>query len=102
LITTTNHDTRFANMTLRMQSEQGFLDLEGSDDVTVGPASWIGERVTGLPGAHIGAGVVIAARVLKMRAAPDVVAVLVEAQWWTWPSDRVAQSRVLRDRHQQC
>ena len=113
LITTTNHDTRFANMMLRMHWEQGFRDLEGADDVTVGPASWIGDRVTVLPGAHIGAGVVIAAgsvvtrrsypdyavlagtpaRVLKMRAAPDVVAVLVEAQWWTWPSDRVARNR---------
>ena len=112
-MSTTNHDTRFANMMLRMHWEQGFLDLEGSDDVAIGPACWIGDRVTVLPGAQIGTGVVVAAgsvvtrrsypdyavlagtpaRVLRMRAAPEVVRVLVDAQWWTWPSERVARNR---------
>jgi hypothetical protein len=36
-------------MTLRTHWEQEFLDFEGSDDVTVGPAYWIGGRVTVLP-----------------------------------------------------
>ncbi|HEY2297777.1 MAG TPA: CatB-related O-acetyltransferase [Jatrophihabitans sp.] len=113
LVTTTNHDTRHANMMLRMHWQHGFVDLDAADDVRIGPACWIGDRVTVLGGANIGTGVVIAAgsvvtrgdypdysivagvpaRVLRRRADPEVAATLVDAQWWDWPDDRVARNR---------
>jgi virginiamycin A acetyltransferase len=113
LVSTTNHDTRHANMMLRLHWEHGFVDLEGSREVRIGPACWIGDRVTVLAGANIGAGVVIAAgsvvtrgdypdyailagvpaRVLRVRAEPEVVATLVDAQWWQWPGDKVSRNR---------
>ncbi len=113
LVSTTNHEMRFANMMLRMHWEHGFVDLEGSEDVTIGPACWIGDRVTVLAGAHVGAGVVIAAgavvtrgdypdyavlagvpaRVVRMRADRDVVSAVVDSRWWDWPYERVARNR---------
>lgn len=113
LISTTNHDTNHANMMLRLHWEHGFVDLEGSQDVSIGPACWIGDRVTVLAGAHIGTGVAIAAgsvvtrgdypdyailagvpaRVLRVRAAPEVVSTLVDTQWWQWPGDKVSRNR---------
>lgn len=113
LVTTTNHDTRFANMMLHLHWQHGFVDLDEPADVRIGPASWIGDRVTVLGGAHVGTGTVIAAgsvvtrgdypdyailagvpaRVVRVRAEPDVVSTLVDTRWWDWPADRVARNR---------
>lgn len=113
LVTTTNHDTHYANMMLHMHWQHGFVDLHDAQDVSIGAACWIGDRVTVLAGARVGVGSVIAAgsvvprgeypdyailagvpaRVLRVRAEPEVVSTLVDARWWEWPADRVDRNR---------
>ncbi|AUH33687.1 CatB-related O-acetyltransferase [Paracoccus tegillarcae] len=82
--------------------------LDSLPDTVIGHDVWLGDAATVLPGARIGCGVIVGAgavvggtvpdyavvagnpgRVLRMRYAPDQVAVLMRLQWWDWPAEAV-------------
>lgn len=84
---------------------------ENRGDTVIGPDVWIGTEAMILPGVHIGAGAIIAARavvtadvppyavvggnparVLRHRFDADTVARLLAVAWWDWPRDRLARN----------
>lgn len=81
-------------------------------DTTVGHDVWIGYGALVLPGATIGNGAIIGAgsvvrgtvpdyaivtgnpaQVVRLRFAPDQIALLNALGWWDWPPERVAAAR---------
>lgn len=78
--------------------------------VTIGSDVWIGARAMIMDGVHVGHGAVVAAgavvtkdvepyaivggvpaRVLRYRFPPDVIAGLLETEWWNWPYHRIQE-----------
>jgi virginiamycin A acetyltransferase len=85
----------------------GYEDLPVKDTV-VGHDVWIGHDAVVMPGVHIGAGAIIAARsvvtrnvpaysivggnpaaVIRMRFEDDVISKLLEIAWWDWPIEKI-------------
>ncbi|HWX96547.1 MAG TPA: DapH/DapD/GlmU-related protein [Solirubrobacteraceae bacterium] len=109
-----NHAMSFPNMQFQLQLELGIRPKEFvlPGDVEIGPACWVGDNVTILPGVTVGAGAVLAAgsvvtrdvapfaivagvpaRELRRRCTPEVADVLLDAAWWEWPADRQLRNR---------
>jgi virginiamycin A acetyltransferase len=112
-IVSSDHDMSVASMNIAQ------LDLLGLEQrhvvrspVRVDNATWIGDRVTLLSGAHvrdgavIGAGSVVRAevppftvaagvpaRVVRPRFGPEVQELLQELAWWDWPIERILRNR---------
>ncbi|AUH64266.1 CatB-related O-acetyltransferase [Paracoccus zhejiangensis] len=80
-------------------------------DTVIGHDVWLGDGVTVLPGARIGAGVIAGAgsvlhgevpdyavvagnpaRVIRMRFPPDQIARLLDLRWWDWPIEAIARA----------
>ena len=78
--------------------------------VTIGSDVWIGARAMIVDGVHVGHGAVVAAgavvtkdvepysivggvpaRVLRYRFPPEVIAGLLEIEWWNWPYHRIQE-----------
>jgi virginiamycin A acetyltransferase len=113
-IITENHVTHFPNMQFQLQLA---LDIRPREfvvpgDVSLGPACWVGDNVTVLPGVSVGAGAVLAAgsivskdvapfavvagvpaRELRRRCSEEVARVLLDSAWWDWPRDRLLRNR---------
>jgi virginiamycin A acetyltransferase len=106
------HNTEHPNILKGLHRRHGFVEIGEDRDIEVGPACWVGDGVTVLPGTVIGAGCVLAAgavvrgtimpytivggvpaRLLRERCSPEVAAVLVDIAWWDWPDERVARNK---------
>lgn len=113
-VLTSNHVTSTANMHGALHARLT-PDEPGSipGDVEIGSATWIGDRVTVLAGAHIGHGAVVGAgslvrgvvvpfcvavgvpaRTIRRRFADDVCDALLELAWWDWPMGRLERNAV--------
>jgi virginiamycin A acetyltransferase len=83
-------------------------DLPFKGDTIIGNDVWIGQNVTVLPGIKIGDGAIIAAnavvardippyhiaggnpaRIFRQRFEDELVAFLLELQWWNWPAEKI-------------
>ena len=77
-------------------------------DMIIGNDVWLGHDVKVLPGVRIGDGVIVGAgavvsrdlpayavaagnpaNVMRMRFDPEIIAALLEIQWWNWPIDKI-------------
>jgi virginiamycin A acetyltransferase len=111
-VVTATHRTDHPNIQIGLHRRNGFVELQEHHDVTIGPACWIGDRVTVLPGTTVGAGAVLAAgavvrgrvapytivggvpaKHLKARCSAEVADALERIAWWDWPADRIARNR---------
>jgi acetyltransferase-like isoleucine patch superfamily enzyme len=111
-VVTATHRTDHPNIQIGLHRRFDFVELQEQSDVHLGPACWVGDRVTVLPGATVGAGAVLAAgavvrgavepytivggvpaRLLKERCSRDVASALLEIAWWEWSLDRVARNQ---------
>jgi virginiamycin A acetyltransferase len=113
-IITENHVTHFPNMQFQLQLELGIRPKEFvlAGDVDIGPACWVGDGVTILPGVTVGVGAVLAAgsvvtrdvapfavvggvpaREIRRRCSQEVADALLGAAWWEWPPDRLLRNR---------
>ena len=113
-VITSNHDTHGPNMQVMLQRRLGFRSILGeAQDVTIGPATWIGDRVLILPNCSIGAGCIVGggavlpgkhfppfsvivgnpARVVKKRFSSEVIETLTEIAWWSWSEERMQRNR---------
>jgi len=83
-------------------------ELPFKGDTVVGNDVWIGQKVTVLPGIHIGDGAVIAAnstvtkdippyhiaggnpcRIIRKRFDDELISYLLELKWWDWPAEKI-------------
>jgi virginiamycin A acetyltransferase len=83
-------------------------ELPFKGDTVVGNDVWIGQKVTVMPGIHIGDGAVIAAnavitkdipayhiaggnpcRIIRKRFDDDLISYLLELKWWDWPAEKI-------------
>jgi virginiamycin A acetyltransferase len=113
-VLTDNHATRFPNMQYRLFGMLGipYKELVLPADVDIGPACWVGDKVTVLAGVNVGAGAVLAAgsvvsndvdaftivggvpaREIRRRCSEDIARVLLDTKWWDWPLDRLSRNR---------
>ena len=93
------------------QSTPRLEDLPFKGDTVLGNDVWVGERVTFLPGARVGDGVIIGAgavvagnipayavavgnpcKVVKMRFDEATILRLLALRWWDWPAERIFQN----------
>lgn len=82
--------------------------FSGLPDTVIGPDCWIGHGALILPGARLGAGVIVGAgavvrgdvpayavvagnpaRVLRRRFSDADIALLLDAAWWSWETERI-------------
>lgn len=111
-VITSNHPITGANVQRSLQLALGIADHTVPGEVSIGPATWVGDRVTMLPGADVGAGVVLAAgavvargslppfvvaggvpaRVIHPRFTTDMVELLLELAWWDWDAARMRRN----------
>lgn len=103
---------------LTYDARLGFVDDQHIDvdtgryhsPVSIGSDVWLAAGVVVTRGVTIGHGAVVAAnavvtkdipayavvagvpaKVVKFRFAPDIVDLLLQLQWWTWPKDKIAE-----------
>lgn len=92
-----------------------FADLpllsDNKGDTIIGNDVWIGNDVTFMPGVKVGDGAIIAsksvvtkdvapytvvggnpAKLIRQRFPDEVIAKLLELQWWNWSIDKIAQN----------
>jgi virginiamycin A acetyltransferase len=92
-----------------------FADLpllsDNKGDTIIGNDVWIGNDVTFMPGVKVGDGAIIAsksvvtkdvaaytvvggnpAKLIRQRFSDEVIAKLLEVQWWNWSIDKIAQN----------
>jgi virginiamycin A acetyltransferase len=112
VISSSNHSTRHPNMQATLMRRFGFKDLNEVGDVEVGPACWIGDRVTVMAGVKVGPGCVLAAgcvvtrdvepfmivggvpaRPLRERCSREVCDVLLADGWWEWSDERIERNQ---------
>jgi len=98
-------------MQIALNESLGLPSIVVPGDVKMGPACWVGDGVTLLPGVTVGAGAVLAtgsvvtadvgdftivggvpAREIRRRCSPEVAQVLLDAAWWDWPRDRLVRN----------
>jgi virginiamycin A acetyltransferase len=112
-VVTENHATNLPNMQFVLHDSLGIgrSELIVPGDVEIGPACWIGDGVTVLPGVRVQAGAVLAAgsvitsdvmaftvvggvpaREIRRRCSPEVASVLLDAAWWDWPRERLSRN----------
>jgi acetyltransferase-like isoleucine patch superfamily enzyme len=112
-VLTENHATHVPNMQITLELELGLRNgLMVPAAVEIGPACWIGDDVTVLPGVTIGAGAVVGAcsvvshdvepftvvagvpaRELRRRCSREVAQVLLDSGWWEWTPERMQRNR---------
>ena len=113
-IRTANHATCYPSMQEKLQqsfSSYRVPHYRTRGDVIIGDGCWVCDNVTVLAGASIGAGAVIGAcavvtraippfavavgnpaRVVKYRFSQDMIAYLLDLDWWNWSDDRIARN----------
>ncbi len=83
-------------------------ELPFKGDTVVGNDVWIGQKVTVMPGIHIGDGAVIAAnstvtkdipayhiaggnpcKIIRKRFDDELIKYLLELKWWDWPAEKI-------------
>ncbi|ASA19414.1 Vat family streptogramin A O-acetyltransferase [Paenibacillus donghaensis] len=83
-------------------------ELPYKGDTVIGNDVWIGQKVTIMPGVHIGDGAIIAAnstvakdvppyhiaggnpaRILRKRFSDELIELLLELKWWDWSIEKV-------------
>ncbi|NET01106.1 MAG: CatB-related O-acetyltransferase [Sphaerospermopsis sp. SIO1G1] len=114
LVITSNHAMNFANMQVTLQNKLGFTSVHGiGEKVNIGNATWIGDRVTFLPGSSIGDGCIVGAgsivtkqfpafqviagnpaRIIRPRFSEAIINQLLDIRWWDWPEAKMKQNRV--------
>jgi virginiamycin A acetyltransferase len=111
-VITASHRTDHPNIQIGVHRQNGFIELQEHSNVTIGPACWIGDRVTVLPGTAVGAGSVLAAgavvrgfvepytivggvpaKQLKERCSRAVASALNDIAWWDWTPARIARNK---------
>jgi len=117
LAITSNHTMKLVNLQVNLQRQIGGRDNQGSpDDVVIGPTAWVGDRVTLLPGSHIGVGCIVGAcsivtkpcpdfsvvagnpvRVIRFRFHEDVRQGLLGIRWWMWSQAKMKRNVVFFD-----
>lgn len=84
---------------------------DNKGDITIGSDVWIGYEAVILAGVTVGDGAIIGARSvvtkdvppytivggvpakpIRKRFSEEIIAVLLEMQWWNWPEGRIAQN----------
>jgi virginiamycin A acetyltransferase len=110
-VITSNHAMHLPNMQIVLNKALGLPSIVVPGDVYVGPACWVGDDVTLLPGVTVGAGAVLAAgsvvttdvadfavvggvpaREIRRRCSPETAKVLLDTAWWEWPRDRLVRN----------
>jgi acetyltransferase-like isoleucine patch superfamily enzyme len=110
-ILTSNHATHRPNLQIALNDRLGLPSLVVAADVSIGPACWVGDDVSVMPGVTVGAGAVLAAgavvtsdvapfavvggvpaREIRRRCDEDVAAALLRTAWWDWPPDRLRRN----------
>lgn len=111
-ILSSNHGSYSANIQVWLHGALALGELRTPEEVHIGNAVWLGDRVIVLPGvtvadgAIVGAGSVVThdipaftvavgvpARVLRPRFSEEIVAALTEIAWWEWDFAKVARNR---------
>lgn len=113
LVIVSNHRVSGANILYSLPVRHGWrVPMVDINDVTIGNAVWVGDRVTILPGVTIGDGGVCAAgsvvtkdvapftivggvpaRPIRRRFPEDVINLLMATRWWDWDDARIARNR---------
>ncbi|NCQ35954.1 hypothetical protein GW813_12970 [bacterium] len=113
LVLTSNHEMGRANLQVNLQRRVGATDIDGeAAEVTIGGASWIGDRVVLLPTASLGPGCIVGAgavvtkgfppfsvvagnpaRLIRIRFGDEIVDGLMDLRWWEWDEGRLARNR---------
>ena len=113
-IITSNHKICYPNIQIHLQRRMGFTDNSGDpQNVNIGSASWIGDRVTFTPGSSVGVGCIVGAgsvvtksfpdfsiiagnpaKILRKRFNDSIAAQLVKIRWWDWPEERIKNNKL--------
>jgi virginiamycin A acetyltransferase len=113
-ILTSNHLMSFPNMQVNLQNKLGFKPINGfSEQVTIDDCSWIGDRVTFLPGSSIGIGSVVGAnsvvtkqfppfqiiagnpaRIIRSRFSEPIIEQILEIRWWDWSEAKMKRNQL--------
>ncbi len=113
-VITSDHETRGATMHLGLLNDLGIDHRSTADQVLVGHACWVGDRVTLLRSAKIGIGAVVGAgsvvrdeipdfaiavgvpaRVVKRRFDDEMIDALMSISWWNWDVGRIRRNQGL-------
>ncbi|MGE5548217.1 MAG: CatB-related O-acetyltransferase [Solirubrobacterales bacterium] len=106
----TDLPTTYPLRTLLLHPDKGNQDAVARGPVRIGHDVWIGSEAVIMDGVTIGNGAVVAARavvtkdvppyaivggnparVIRHRFAPEIVAALLEIEWWFWPDERIRE-----------
>lgn len=114
LVVTSNHLTNFPNMQVTLQNNLGLASVHGlPETVGIGNATWVGDRVTFLPGSSIGDGCIVGAgsivtkqfpafqvlagnpaRIIRPRFSENIIEQLLDIRWWDWSEEKMKRNEL--------